>query len=410
MLLCRLQDVAAWLCSAKIDTGHLNDKNLYVVHEKRGRGMTGVSRGKSLTEQGLRSVAPKGGGTIGSSPFLAAGLETERLRFLDSLKATGIVMVVAIHALTRVEVDTTSHDLIAFLVGPVAVPLFFLADGYLLSWKWTNTSHFKYKSFIRKSALRLLIPWAAFTVCYAALRVILEKYELTRETILLGKDFVSVVQVIYLSDVSPHMYFLLSLFLVRLGAYGYYKMLRWSMWIWIAVGLSYAGLFYLSHPKDWFFPGADPVLLACWGGQFYLLGIVLQKGQAFVSAHTGKLFALCAGITIALRFLIPVNMGIILQMFYLVSTYMALLFITDRTRWSFSMGMDSMGIYLLHAPIVLWGVAAIVTRIVAPGQVLAFGITTCVTVLVSWFGAWLMNKSRVGRLLLGRPGPIQARS
>lgn len=79
MLLCRLQNDAAWLCSAKIDTGQLNDKNLYVVHEESGGGITRVSRGKSLTEQEFLSVAPKKGGTVGSAPFLADGLETERI-------------------------------------------------------------------------------------------------------------------------------------------------------------------------------------------------------------------------------------------------------------------------------------------------------------------------------------------
>jgi len=73
-------------------------------------------------------------------------------------------MVVAVHALTRVEVDATSHDFIAFLVGPVAVPLFFLADGFLLSWKWTEAPRFEYKSFVWKSAMRLLVPWAMFTL------------------------------------------------------------------------------------------------------------------------------------------------------------------------------------------------------------------------------------------------------
>jgi len=49
------------------------------VHEESGGGITRVSRGKSLTEQEFLSVAPKKGGTVGSAPFLADGLETERI-------------------------------------------------------------------------------------------------------------------------------------------------------------------------------------------------------------------------------------------------------------------------------------------------------------------------------------------
>lgn len=333
----------------------------------------------------------------------------DRVAFLDALKATGIVMVVAVHALSRVELDTPAANVIAFLTGAVAVPLFFVADGFLLSWKWTEAPQFQYKAFVRKSAMRLLVPWAAFTTFYTVLRVILERYELTRDTILLGKSFLGVAQVIYLSGVSPHMYFLLSLFLIRLGSAGFYNMLRLPLWAWIAGSALYVSLYQISHLKDWFLPGADPVLLACWGGQFYVLGIVLQKGQLFVRTHTMPLFIIGAGLTIGLRFLIiPANLGIIVQISYLVAIYTAIMFVADRTDWSFSMGKDTMGIYVLHAPLALWFVTEIVLRFLPPGQMVSFAIATCLTVLVSWYAARVMSKRRLGRLLLG--APLQVRS
>jgi len=339
------------------------------------------------------------------TPAELSGRSNDRLAFLDALKATGIVMVVAVHALTRVEVSPSSRELVGFLVGAAAVPLFFLTDGFLLSMKRTETSPFEYGRFISKSAVRLLVPWAAFTLLYAVVRVVLENYEFTREKILMGKDFLGVIQVIYLSGVSPHMYFLLSLFLVRLGAGALHKLLRWPLWAWMTIGVFYVGLYQMSHPKEWFLPGADPVLLACWGGQFYILGIVLQKGQLFVKSHTMQLLSVGAGLTIGLRIFILPDMGIIVQFSYLIAIYAALLLVSDLTGWSFSIGRDSMGIYLLHTPLIVWMAAELVNRIVPSGQAGALALATCVTVLASWYAAKTMSKSVVGRLLMGHSGP-----
>lgn len=366
-----------------------------------------VSEEASISTLDSGDAISQGSEDAGTNPCRQTA---ERIRVLDAIKATGIVMVVAVHALTRVDLDPPSHELISFLVGTVAVPLFFLTDGFLFSWKCTEAPGFDYKSFIRKSGKRLLVPWAAFTVLYTIFRFVIERYGLTRETILFGNDLLGMAQVIYLSGVSPHMYFLLSLFLVRLGTFGLYRILKLPTWLWFALSLVYIGIYHASHPKDWFLPGADPILLACWGAQFYLLGIGLQKGLAFVRLYARPLLFLCVGMTIGFQLFMPSNMVFISQLFYLIGTYVTLLLITERTSWSFSMGKDTMGIYLLHAPIVVWAVAAVVTRIVAPGQVLAFAILTFLTILVSWSGSRLLGKCAVGRLLLGQQEPIHARS
>lgn len=364
--------------------------------------MTGVSEGISLTKQDFRDVAPKASGTVGSPPLVADKLEKERIGFLDALKATGIVMVVAVHVLSRIELGELDRDLMMYLVGTIAVPLFFVADGCMFSWKFTDAPQFDRGSFIRKSALRLLVPWAGFTILYAIIRMILEWLKLTRETVLLGNDFSEMVQVIYLSGISPHMYFLLSLFIVRLGIVGLYRTLRWSLWIWLAVSIAYMGIYHLSHPKDWFLPGADPVLLACWGAQFYFLGIALQKGLNSIRLYAEPLLVFCIVGAIGSRLLSPAHVPYVSQAFYLASACITLLLITDRTSWSFSMGRDTMGIYLLHAPLGVWGMATIVTTLLPPAPLVAFGITTCASVLVSWFVTRLMGRSSGGRLLLGQ--------
>lgn len=335
---------------------------------------------------------------------------SERIRFLDALKATGIVMVVAVHALSRIELGGLDRDLMNYLVGTIAVPLFFVADGYMFSWKFTDASQFDRGSFIRKSALRLLVPWAGFTIIYATIRMILEWLKLTGETVLLGNNFSGIVKVIYLSGISPHMYFLLSLFIVRLGIAGLYRTLQWSSWIWLPVSVAYMGIYHLSHPKDWFLPGADPVLLAFWGTQFYFLGIALHKGLNTVRLYAAPLLAFCIVGAIGSRLLFFAHWPYVSQAFYLAAACMILLLITDRTSWSFSMGKDTMGIYLLHAPLIVWGTATIATRLLPPAPIVAFGVTTCASVLVSWFVARLMGRSSGGQLLLGQFEIIRRRS
>lgn len=402
MLLLKLHNDVAWMCQIKIETSQVYDKNLHVVCEERRARMSGISEGTFLTERDFPNEVPKARGAVASVPLVADKLEKERVEFLDALKVTGIVMVVAVHVLSRVELGEHERDLMMYLVGTIAVPLFFVADGFLLSWKLTGAPQFDRGSFVRKCALRLLVPWAGFTILYAIIRVVLEWLKLTRETVLLGNDFLEMVQAIYLSRISPHMYFLLSLFIVRLGIVGLYKTLRCSSWSWFVVSIAYMGIYHLSLPKDWFLPGADPVLLACWGAQFYFLGIALQKGLNGVRLHAELLLVFCIVGAIGFRQLSPAHVPYVSQAFYLASACIALLLITDRTNWSFSMGRDTMGIYLLHAPVIVWGVATIVTALIPGFPLVAFGVTTCASVLISWFVTRLMGRSSGGRLLLGQ--------
>jgi fucose 4-O-acetylase-like acetyltransferase len=337
------------------------------------------------------------------APMLPGQYEKpERMRWLDALKATGIVMVVAVHVATRIDMSEVNGDLIKYLVGTIAVPLFFVADGYVFSWKFANASQFAYASFIKKSSMRLLVPWAAFTVLYTLLRVMLEWLRLTRETVLLGNDLVGFMQVIYLSGISPHMYFLLSLFMIRLGMGGCSKVLRWPYWVWIGITIGYIGLYHLGQPKDWFLPGADPILLAFWGLQFYFLGIVFQKTLGRLTFYAVPLFLVCVVATISLRLLFPDSLVFVSQIFYLLAACLMLLWVTDKTRWSFSLGKDTMGIYLLHAPYVVWGVTMMVAAMFSPSPLIALVYSTGVSVVVSWVGARWMSQCVAGRLLLGQ--------
>ena len=69
----------------------------------------------------------------------------ERISFLDGLRAFGMFMVVAVHALGRADFDQTVTGLLATVVGIVAVPPFFFADGFLFALKHGDQKVFAYK-------------------------------------------------------------------------------------------------------------------------------------------------------------------------------------------------------------------------------------------------------------------------
>lgn len=330
-------------------------------------------------------------------------LPGDRVFFLDALKATGIVMVVAVHTFRHVELEKSSLDVLSFLAGTIAVPLFLVADGFLFSRKLTGSAAFDFSSFVKRSAWRLLVPWAAFTVIYGLLRVVLESLGLTRGTIILGQDWMAIAWAVYLSGFSEQLYFLLSLFLIRLGSWVVWKSLPLPSWIWCGVVSLYVAFFVLANPKQWFLPGADPILLACWGTQFYLLGILLEKVQDLV--RPVAVWATGASLVAAASFWMvgSPRLGFLTQILYLLGIVGVVMLVTERTACEFSMGRDTMGIYLTHTPLIVWSVAAVVNRILHPGHVVTALTAVVVTVGASWMVTKGLTKTKIGAVLLGQP-------
>jgi len=326
---------------------------------------------------------------------------TQRIAFVDALKAIAIICVVAVHAVAQVRVGGQSRDVLIFIFGAIAVPLFFLVDGFLFSEKWTTRDDFNYQGYVRKGVSRLLVPWAAMTFVYAIVRLTLESLSLPRETILLGNTLPSILKVVYLSELSQQMYFLLSLFAVRLTTIGIVRWLPGSKWLWLAVFVSYAIAYGLARPTQWFFAGADPLLLAFWGLQFYLLGIVLQKWQEILSAATLWWGPACLILSFGIWSLTSTHIPVLSQLIYLLGTYATVSGIAERTSWGFSLGKETMGIYLLHAPYVLWSATALVGLMVPAESVVKVLCVATVAVLGSWGLTNIVRKTPVGRVILG---------
>lgn len=325
----------------------------------------------------------------------------QRIAFIDALKAIAIICVVAVHSVAQVRIGGQSREVLIFIFGAIAVPLFFLVDGFLFSEKWTTRVDFNYQGSVRKGVSRLLVPWAAMTFVYAIVRFMLESLSLPRENILLGNTLPGIIKVVYLSELSQQMYFLLSLFVVRLTTIGIVRWLPGSKWLWLTVFVSYATAYGFASPTRWFFAGADPLLLACWGLQFYLLGIVLQKWQEILAPTTLWWGPGCLILSFGIWSQTSNAAPLLSQLVYLVGTYATVGAIAERTSWGFSLGKDTMGIYLLHAPYVLWSAAALVTLILPAESVVKVLCVATVAVFASWGLTIIVRKTPIGRVILG---------
>lgn len=89
------------------------------------------------------------------------------------------------------------------------------------------------------------------------------------------------------------------------------------------------------------------------------------------------------------------------QLVYLVGTYATVGAIAERASWGFSLGRKTMGIYLLHAPYVLWCAAALVMLVSPAESIVTVLCVTAMTVLASWELTNLARKTELGRVTLG---------
>lgn len=314
--------------------------------------------------------------------MLAPPAESSRVAFIDNLRLYGMLMVVGVHALGRAQLPMSMETRIAFIVGTVAVPIFFLADGFLFAFYGDRKEGFDYCAYMKKSAYRLLVPWFAFSCLYIVLRLGLERLGYLQYPVIMGGGADDVLRVMYLSMAAPQMYFLLSLFLVRTIAPLYKQSLDWPVQ-WSVLGfLAYTAVFRSINAKSFFLPGADPVLLAFWGLQFYLLGIVLYRFHP--SVRQIAVWAAVCGVVVCIGFRLywPEYQAII-QYAYLAAIYAMSILVTHRCAPSPAMARYNMGIYLMHTPVLLTITSISLGMLFDKASVLFFVAATISTFLLS---------------------------
>ncbi len=348
-------------------------------------------------------------GNKGEQYFRSA--KSERLAFLDSLRAIAILMVVGVHALgysTALRPDL--RETVAFITGTVGVPIFFLVDGYLFARGVLHLNTHSYPEYIRASIRRLLVPWAVFTLAYTLVRYGFELSGFLKERMILGHSLDEVVISAYGSVYAPQLYFLFSLFLIRVCSPIFRKVLCINSYFVLLI-LScgyYAGYRAIISPVSAYLTidgGQEPVLHALWGIQFYFMGIILFKTSE--SLDLKKLFVPFL-LSFLFVFLIENRYGsyglkYLLQYLYVLTFFLGFTFFQSKVPVLTAIGRNTMGIYLIHAPIVLKGVSLIVDKFVSD-PMLSF-----VSVLIGTFGlsiciVLVMDCVPYGRILFGAPG------
>lgn len=328
-----------------------------------------------------------------------------RIEFLDGLRGYAILMVVATHAVAYAGLGNDEWSLIGFWVQSVAVPSFFLVDGYLFVHGLQHKEKFLYGSYMGRSASRLLIPWIVFNLLFLAFRAVFELMGHPTVTIVLGHTPVEILKAVYYSQIAAQLYFLPALFLIRSWSFGTRFFLRLRPEVKILAVAGYILLWQLVPMTSLESDGLDPILHAFWGMQYYLLGMVLVAFQDQIGRNNLVLAGITLSCLIGLRVSGVQSLNVVAQFVYLLGLYFFFFALGEKGYPFTVLGTFTMGIYLFHAPVVLKIVAQAVstlTKSVGFAQYVTITLSTVMISLaltrlchgMSWC-RWVLGESRL---------------
>jgi fucose 4-O-acetylase-like acetyltransferase len=330
-----------------------------------------------------------------------------RIQFLDSLRAIAIVMVIGQHALGYSQLSPEVQAACKYWFQ-IAVPVFFLVDGYLFFHKLERIGKLDYAKYIGESARRLVGPWVFFSGLYFITRLVYEYFGHPLDYVVLGRDSVDLLVAVWVGAPAVQMYFLLSLFFVRSFAFAT-KHLRgvrpififaavWMMnGLWGFINGMTIGGFQLK--ASWG-GGQDPLLHAVWGLQYYFLGCALYVSNSWLSKRA---MLLAAGATTAFMAISFGEFGVpvLAQYSYLCSFYLLFLAIGDQQRLLGEIGASTMGVYLLHQPIILKATSVLGASLFDGRPVSCYLAVVIGTLICSIGGTRLLMKIPLGHKILG---------
>jgi surface polysaccharide O-acyltransferase-like enzyme len=297
-----------------------------------------------------------------------------------------------------------AEQIIKPIVTLIAVPVFFLCDGVLFARARILKKTFYYRRYLIDSARRLLIPWILFSLFYLATRWVFEAAGVLRQELVVGREPTSILIEVYGSAIAPQMYFLLSLFLIRALTVFFRHLATAQIAIVWVVSIAYAFLFreVITSPLRNALPiDLDPLRHAFWGLQYYLAGILLARYHIEIvkkaTTFAFSAFAVC-GLAVALGGL-AYSPGI-LQYSSILCAYFVFLAATSRESFLSRMGQNSMGIYLLHAPVILKVVSLIIGLYIAQ-PIFSYAIVVLGTTAVAYLVTLLVRQIPFGRMIFG---------
>ncbi|RJQ18461.1 MAG: acyltransferase [Nitrospiraceae bacterium] len=336
----------------------------------------------------------------------------KRIYFLDGFRALAILMVVAIHAVPYSHpLDPGISEIIQFVIRTIAVPAFFLSDGFLFILKKPYSNNLQYMKYVIKSAQRLLIPWFVFTIIYLVARSISEELNIVQNKIIMGNSLPSIIQAAYASTIAPQMYFLLSLFIIRTLSFGMKYMEKLHVLHVVIIFISYVVLYHFCiipylTPLLSDGNGFDPFLNALWGMQFYLAGTIFANYYKEFFRHSLVIMIVSTVVFIVFKFYCDAGTlnETVIAFAYLTAIFTLFLKKMDKNNILSTIGKDTMGIYLVHAPVMVNIISLLMLTLVA-NALLSYILVTLLTFLFSLLIVRVIYTIPYGVLLFGTAPP-----
>lgn len=268
---------------------------------------------------------------------------------------------------------------------------------------------YDYFEYVKKSLLRLLVPWAIFTLLYTFARYAFEVTDFLKEKLVVGHSLQQIIISAYGSVYAPQLYFLFSLFLIRLCSPVFKRILLIkNNTILLLVYIFYYVVYKVSIsilPIAAYLNidgGQEPVLHALGGVQFYFLGVVIYKISEVTDLKRFFLpFLVFFIFVLLMRFSLDLDrLLILLQYVYLLTIFFLFTYFQNRLPLVNLIGKNTMGIYLIHAPIILKCVSLILNKIIVD-PLLSFTLILFSTFFLSFCIVFVINSIPYGSLLFG---------
>ena len=324
-----------------------------------------------------------------------------RIAHLDALRGFAIILVVGIHARGYAgpiaDASRPTIEAIWTAVAGLAVPAFFLCDGYLFALAQERSRSRGYIDALNRNVRRLLWPWLVFTLLYTIFRAAGEAAGLFHDHLVLGRRPTEIAMEWWESRIAMQLYFLPALFLVRCLGPVFRTLTVGPAWpSVVAAGASFGLLPSLGIQL-----GGDPVTNALGGLRFFLMGIAAFRYGAMLVQHGRWILVVLAPFVLVLVFQRgqPV-LALAYQFATLLVAHVACLIAAGSDGWLTWMGRQTMGIYLLHAPPLLKAVQMVIAR-VHIDWVARFLAIWLVTYLIAIGLTRLISRHKWGRLMLG---------
>ncbi len=332
----------------------------------------------------------------------------QRLEYLDSLRALAVFMVVGIHTTAYcLPLSAAEYQVISFIVHTAAVPIFYLTDGFLFAFKQRGSINFAYTIFIKKSARRLLLPWLIFSLLYAVIRALFEMAGLLDKRVLLDSSLFEITVILYGSVVASHLYFLPALFIIRLFSIIIHPLIQLPKGSVLLLCLAYIVLYNTAsdslvailHIEG----GHEPLLHALYGLQFYALGIALCLFRDTFAKHLLPTALTALFLSTLIHFSFNGFFDNIFSKYLMILGLYFFFLQCDICNGPLRrIGQNTMGIYLIHSPIIVKAVSIGVNPFLQ-SPLISYLTILLLVFFLSLAATLVLREFSFGRFMMGLP-------